>query len=77
MDRQNRSKLNQLFESWPANTVAAYPWLERQGVSRQLVSVYKRGAWLKSVGRGAFARFNEEVDWTSALYALQEQLHLP
>lgn len=77
MDRQNRSKLNQVFESWPARTVAVYPWLEKQGVSRQLVAVYKRGAWLKSVGQGAFIRFNEEVDWTSALYALQEQLHLP
>jgi hypothetical protein len=77
MDRQNRSKLNQLFELWPANTVAAYIWLKRQNISRQLVNTYKKGGWLKSVGRGAFVRFNEEVDWTSALYALQEQLHLP
>ena len=77
MDRQNRTKLNQLFESWPANTVAVYPWLEGRLVSRQLVDAYKKGGWLKSVGRGAFVRFNENVDWKSALYALQEQLHLP
>ena len=77
MDRQNRSKLNQLFEFWPANTVAVYPWLQKQAISRQLVNAYKRGGWLKSVGRGAFVRLNEDVGWTSALYALQEQLHLP
>lgn len=77
MDRQNRTKLNQLFESWPANTVAVYPWLEKKTVSRQLVSTYKKGGWLRSVGRGAFVRLGEEVGWTSALYALQEQLHLP
>lgn len=57
--------------------MATYPWLEKHHVSRQLVGVYKKGGWLRSVGRGAFVRLGEEVRWTSAMYALQEQLHLP
>jgi hypothetical protein len=77
MNRHNGSKLNQLLKIWPAKTVAVHSWLEKQDVYRQLVSSYQKGAWLKSVGRGAFVRFNEDVDWTGALYSLHEQLHLP
>ncbi|MBN1282885.1 MAG: type IV toxin-antitoxin system AbiEi family antitoxin [Proteobacteria bacterium] len=77
MNRQSGTKLNRILKLWPAKTVAVYSWLEKQDVSRQLVNTYQKGAWLKSVGRGAFVRFDEAVDWTGALYALQEQLRLP
>lgn len=39
--------------------------------------MYRRGAWLKRIGQGAFVRFDEEVDWMGGLYALQEQMGLP
>ncbi len=77
MNRQIGSKLNHLLKMWPARTVSVSSWLKKQGIDRQLVNSYQKGGWLKSVGRGAFARFDEDVDWTGALYALQEQLHLP
>ncbi|OQA59166.1 MAG: hypothetical protein BWY40_01229 [bacterium ADurb.Bin270] len=76
MNRQKQSKINQLLASWPANTVATYPCLEQQGISRQLLSAYKKSGWIRSVGQGAYARLNEDVDWMGALYAIQEQLRL-
>lgn len=61
---------------WPKGTIATYGWLEGQGVYRQLASSYIKGSWLARIGRGAFNRAGEEVDWTGALYAMQTQLKL-
>jgi len=77
MGRQISSKLNQLLKIWPAQTVAVHSWLRQQDIYRQLVDAYRKGSWLKRIGQGAFVRFDEKVDWTGALYALQEQMKLP
>ena len=77
MNRQIGSKLNQLLKIWPVHTIAVHSWLGTQEVYRQLVSTYRKGAWLKRIGQGAFVRFDENVDWTGALFALQEQMNLP
>lgn len=76
MNRQNRSKINYLLMSWPKGTVATYNWLKSQGVYRQLANTYVKGSWLEQLGRGAFKRAGDTVDWTSALYAMQTQLNL-
>tara|TARA_R110001599_G_scaffold353581_2_gene594022 strand:+ start:2445 stop:3146 length:702 start_codon:yes stop_codon:yes gene_type:complete len=52
------------------------PWLEHQGVSRNLQQYYVRSGWLEAIGRGAYARPGERVDWQSALEALQQQADL-
>ena len=62
--------------NWPKATIATYDWLEGQGVYRQLADTYVNSGWLERVGRGAFKRSGEEVDWTGALYAIQTQLKL-
>ena len=72
-DSHPSSKLNQLLQKWPKGAVATYPWLKEQGISRQLVGVYKRYHWLTPVGRGAFVRSGESVTWPGALHAIQRE----
>ena len=71
------SKVNQLLKQWPPGTVAASPWLLKQGISRQLARRYTASGWLQPLGRGAFIHAGEPpVEWFGALYALQTQLKL-
>lgn len=70
------SKINCLLKQWPSGTVATTSWLRDCGVSRQLARRYAMSGWIQPVGRGAFLRAGETVDWFGALYALQSQLGL-
>ena len=76
MAGQNINKLNHLFHIWPDRTVALQSWLTKQGIYRQLSNAYCKSGWLAKIGHGAFVRRGAEVDWTGALYALQEQMKL-
>jgi hypothetical protein len=71
------SKINKLLKIWPTGVVAVLPWLERQGVYQQLVHAYEKASWLRRIGRGAYARAGDKVEWTGGLYAIQEQMELP
>ena len=51
-----------------------HSWLREQGVYRQLADAYERSAWIVSVGRGAFVRADDKVEWPGAIYAVQKQL---
>lgn len=76
MSSRTESKLNRLLKQWPKGTVATQPWLQRLGVSRQLARRYVSSGWMERLGRGAFVRSGEAVDWLGALHALQSQLNL-
>jgi len=76
MDRQNRSIINSLLKNWPRNTVAVSTWLEGQGVYRQLAGTYVKSGWIERIGKGAFKRADENVDWSGGLYTLQSQLNM-
>ena len=77
MASSTSSKINQLLKVWPSGTVAVLPWLEKQGVYQQLVHEYEKTSWVRRVGRGAYARAGDKVEWTGGLYAIQEQMGLP
>lgn len=64
MDRQNRSIINKLIGKWPKDTVAVYVWLEKQGVYRQLADTYTKSGWIERIGRGAFKRAGERIEWS-------------
>ena len=68
--------INNLLKIWPKNTVALYPWLLKQGVYRQLSDQYVRSGWLEKVGRGAFKKAGDKIEWHGALYSLQSYLNL-
>ncbi len=70
------SKINQLLKAWPSGTVAVLPWLEKQGVYQQLVHEYEKTSWVRTIGRGAYAKAGDKVEWTGGLYAIQEQMGL-
>jgi hypothetical protein len=71
MDSQRSMKINLLLQAWPRGTVALHPWLRRHGVSRKLAEQYRRRGWIDAIGRGAFVRRGDRVEWPGALYALQ------
>lgn len=73
----NQGKLSELLGKWPKGAVAVQSWLDKREIPRQLADRYCRFGWLSRVGRGAYARLNETVEWTGGLYALQQQLGLP
>jgi hypothetical protein len=50
--------------------------MKSQGFSRQLIDRYKKSNWLMPVGAGAYKLANDIVNWTGALYAMQNQLKL-
>ncbi|MBI4487630.1 MAG: AbiEi antitoxin N-terminal domain-containing protein [Deltaproteobacteria bacterium] len=77
MTSSTSSKINQLLKIWPSGTVAVLPWLEKQGVYQQLVHAYEKTSWVRRVGRGAYAKAGDKVEWTGGLYAIQEQMGLP
>jgi hypothetical protein len=76
MDLHPKTKINKLLMSWPSGTVGLTVWLEKEDVSRQLQRHYQKSGWFESLGRGAFQRSGETVDWLGALYALQKQAGL-
>ena len=70
------SKLNDLLKQWPKGTVATASWLQEHGVYRQLARRYALSGWIQSIGRGAFLRSGDTVEWFGGVYALQTQLAL-
>lgn len=77
MDTKNGSKIKKLLDLHRPGTILLASWLEKQGISRDLQTRYRRSGWLESVGTGAFKRPGEQVTWQGALYALQKQAELP
>lgn len=77
MARYTGSKINQIIKAWPNGTVVVLPWLEKHGAYQQLVHEYEKTAWLSRVGQGDYSKAGDKVQWTSGLYATQEQLKLP
>jgi hypothetical protein len=77
MSAQKQHILKNLLSLWPRNTVATMSWLESQNVSRFLKRKYQQSGWIQALGRGAFIRNGEKVDWEGGLYALQTQLNSP
>ena len=74
MSEQETTKINQLLKDWPVGTVATQVWLESRGVYRQLTRRYVSSGWLERIGRGAYVRDGDVVDWLGGVYALQRQL---
>ncbi len=69
-----KSKINQLYRSWPMGTVATLPWLAERGIYQQLAFEYERTGWLTRVGRGAYIRPGDLVEWQGAVHTIQSQL---
>jgi len=62
------------LSNWPDGVVYTASWLNLQGIPPSLTKKYCDSNWIISVGRGAFARKGDSVDWKGGLWAIQEQL---
>jgi hypothetical protein len=77
MDSHNSMKINKVLQTWPKGTVAVHVWLKAQGVSRKLAEQYRRREWIDAIGRGAFIRRGDKVEWPGAVYAIQTASEKP
>lgn len=75
MNTHNASKINRLLKIWSDGTVAVQPWLSKQDISRNLSQHYVKSQWLERVGKGAFIKAGDQVDWTGGIFTLQSQLN--
>ncbi len=76
MATQGEQKIKKLMTRLRPGAVCLAAWLEDQGISRDLQQYYVRSGWLEAIGRGAYARPGQSVEWQDALEALQEQAAL-
>jgi len=74
MNLENRKKINLLIQQWPHGTVTVTSALVSKGFSNQLIQVYKNNRWIRSIDRGAYALYDDKVNWLGGIYALQAQL---
>lgn len=74
MSTEKESKLNSLLSAQPLGTVLVSAWLVEQGYSLDLQKRYKKSRWFESIGTGALVRYDDQVDYLGAVYALQTQL---
>lgn len=77
MSGSSGTKINQLLKVWPQGVVATSNWLEEQGAYQQLIHEYEHSAWLESLGKGAFKKSGDKIEWQGALYAVQKHLQIP
>lgn len=69
----NKKILNPLINDWPAGAVYLTSWLNKRGISNQLLDRYKKSAWLQSIGTGALIRSGDQASYEGAVFALQTQ----
>lgn len=67
-------RLNPLLSTWPRGVVYTASWLSSRGIPPSLAKKYCESNWIKLVGRGAYLRVGDSVDWKGGLWAIQTQL---
>ena len=75
MNTHKPSKINRLLRAWPNGTVGVQSWLSKQGISKDLAKSYVKSQWLERIGKGAFIKAGDQVDWLGGVFALQKHLN--
>lgn len=73
MTTQRETYLKILFKVLQPGCVVTADWLESVGISRNLQKYYLKSGWLESIGRGAYKKPGDTVEWQGALNAIQKQ----
>jgi len=68
--------LKKLFRILQPGYVVISDWLETNGISRNLVNYYLKSGWLESVGRSAYKKPGDNVEWQGALNSIQNQTQI-
>ncbi len=73
MTTPNSIKLKNLINVLKPGVVVTSTFLESIGISRNLQKYYLKAGWLEPVGRGAYKRPGDKIEWTGGLNAIQKQ----
>lgn len=73
MTTSKETYLKILFKVLQPGFVATVDWLENFGISKNLQKYYLKSGWLESLGRGAYKKPGDNVQWHGALNAIQKQ----
>jgi len=74
MDLQNEKYIKRLLLEAPKGAPLTSKYLNKIGISRQLIKVYEKSGWIESMGHGVYCFPNSKVTWEGMVYALQDQL---
>lgn len=66
-------KINQLIRSWQKGAIKLSTHLQDAGYQKDLLKKYVYSDWLESLGYGAYKLAGDNVEWFSAIKALQDQ----
>jgi hypothetical protein len=70
------TKINRLIQSTQKGLVLLSTWLVSEGYPHELQQRYRKGGWLKSIGKGAMLKNGDELVLSGAISALQKQANL-
>ena len=73
---QEEIKLKKLVKNLKPGIIVLSGWLEEMGISKSLRQEYVKNGWLTPLGRGAYKRFEDDVEWYAGVSALQKQAGL-
>jgi hypothetical protein len=76
MATQNEAKIKTLYKVMQPGNVVTAAWLEGLGISRDLQKHYIKSGWLMPVGRGAYIKPGDKVEWQGAINAIQKQAEI-
>ena len=69
------TKINRLIQTTPKGLVLLSTWLASEGYPYELQQRYRRGGWLKSIGKGAMVKTGDSLVLSGAISALQKQVN--
>jgi hypothetical protein len=72
----NQTKISKLMQDSPKGLVLLSSWLVSKGYSYELQQRYRKGGWLKSIGKGAMLKSGDPSMLSGALSALQSQVNV-
>lgn len=76
MATQKKTKLRKLFEVLQQGNVITVALLNRIGISNDLRKYYLESGWIESLGRGAYKKPNDNIEWQGAVSAIQKQINI-
>ena len=72
MTTQNEYKLKTLFKELQPGCIVTSAWLSEMGISKDLKKYYLKSGWLEALGRGAYKKPGDHIEWQGALNAIQK-----
>lgn len=72
----NQTKISKLIQGSPKGLVLLSSWLVSKGYSYELQQRYRKGGWLKSIGKGAMLKSGDPLMLSGALSTLQSQANV-